>query len=450
MDVKNLNNFILVEKKSLIVKDFSENLLEGFPHLETGERIIKYLNYIDCSLPTQKVNANDAVYSIVSIETKVDIEEYYLINIVEDKECCNLKATTAFSNEFLDDYLDEYDVYDSYNDRINVFAQSLVKMINGAKSILIMGHRYPDLDSFASSLGIYWFTKFIDSQKQCHVVLDESTSSISVLYDKVIEDSIFKDAIIDEDKAMELVNEDTLLIVVDVDNSDIVASKKVFNMCSDIVVLDHHRKSSNSINATVKMHVAYASSTSELVTKIIKTLCSEKDISSFLAEALLAGITIDTKNFAFQTTFETFETAAFLKQVGVNSKRVRQLLQSKLVDYRTKAKIVNSVNIYNQNVAISVVNLKSETNPKLIIAMVADELLNLVGVEVSFVIAQVDKDVFVSARSLGLNVAKIMAAFGGGGHLTVAASIIQDTTASVVKKQILDMLQKKKLQNLSF
>ncbi len=447
MDIKNLNNFILVEKKSLIIKDFSDNLLEGFPHLEIGERIIKYLNYIDCSLQTQKVVANDTVFSLACIETKVDIEDYYLINIVEDKECSKVKATTTYGSEFLDDYLDEYDVYDSYNDRINVFAQSLVKMINGAKNILIMGHRYPDLDSFASSLGIYWFTKFIDSHKECHIVLDESTSSISVLYDKVMEESTFKESIIDENLAMTLVNEDTLLIVVDVDNSDIVASKKVFDMCGDIVVLDHHRKSSNSINATVKMHVAYASSTSELVTKIIKTLCSEKDISSFLAEALLAGITIDTKNFAFQTTFETFETAGFLKQIGVNSKRVRQLLQSKLVDYRTKAKIVNSVNIYIENIAISVVNLKNETNPKLIIAMVADELLNLVGVEVSFVIAQVDKDVFISARSLGLNVAKIMATFGGGGHLTVAAAIIQDTTASVVKQQILDMLQDKKTQN---
>ncbi len=449
MDVKNLNDFILVEKKSQLIRDFSENLLEVFPHLEAGERIIKYLNYIDCSLPTQKVAANDTVYNLVSVETKVDTEEYYLINIVEDRDCYKGKVTTAYENEFLDDYLDEYDVYDSYNDRINVFAQSLVKMINGAKNIIIMGHRYPDLDSFASSLGIYWFVKFIDSHKECHIVLDESTSSISALYDKVIIENDFKEAVIDEETGVSLVNEDTLLIVVDVDNSDIVASTKVFKMCNEIVVLDHHRKSSNSINATVKMHVAYASSTSELVTKIIKTLCNTNDISSFLAEALLAGITIDTKSFAFQTTFETFETAGYLKQVGVNSKRVRQLLQSKLVDYRTKAKIVNSVNIYNDNIAISVVNLKNETNPKLIIAMVADELLNLVGVEVSFVIAQVDKDVFVSARSLGLNVAKIMAVFGGGGHLTVAAAIIQNSSTSTVKHQILDMLGKKKLQNLS-
>ncbi len=450
MDVKNLDDFILVEKKSQLIKDFSENLLETFPHLETGERIIKYLNYIDCSLPTQKVVANEAVYNLVSIETKVDTEEYYLINIIEDKECSKAKGnTTTFENEFLDDYLDEYDVYDSYNDRISVFAQTLVKMINGAKKIIIMGHRYPDLDSFASSLGIYWFVKFIDSHKPCHIVLDESTSSISALYDKVILENGFSEAVIDEEQGMSFVDDDTLLIVVDVDNSDIVASTKVFSLCKEIVVLDHHRKSSNSINATVKMHVAYASSTSELVTKIIKTLCSSTDISSFLAEALLAGITIDTKSFAFQTTFETFETAGFLKQVGVNSKRVRQLLQSKLVDYRTKAKIVNSVNIYNENIAISVVNLRNETNPKLIIAMVADELLNLVGVEVSFVIAQVDKDVFVSARSLGLNVAKIMAVFGGGGHLTVAAAIIQNSSTSAVKQQILDMLQKKKLQNLS-
>ncbi len=439
MDVKNLDDFILVDKKSLLIKSFSENLLEVFPHLEVGDRIIKYLNYIDCSLPSQRISANNTIYNITSIETKWDLEEYYLIHLVEEKEFDKVKSVSNV-NDFLDDYLDEYDVYDSYNDRVNVFAQSLVKLINNAGNILIMGHRYPDLDSFASSLGIFWFAKFIDSQKNCHIVLDESTSSISALYEKVLTEYAFKDAIVDEEVGLTLVNEDTLLIVVDVDNSEIVASTKVFNKCRDIVVLDHHRKSSNSINATVKMHVAYASSTSELVTKIIKTLCSAHDISSFLAEALLAGITIDTKSFAFQTTFETFETAGFLKQVGVNSKRVRQLLQSKLVDYRTKAKIVNSVNIYKENIAISVVNLKSETNPKLIISMVADELLNLVGVEVSFVIAQVGTDVFVSARSLGLNVAKIMSVFGGGGHLTVAAAIVKDSTTSEVKTQILDML----------
>ncbi len=442
MNIKNLDDFILVEKKGLLIKDFSENLLESFPNLETDERIIKYLNYIDCNIPTQRVTMEDTVYYLTSIEIKLDNEDYYLINVIEEKECDKNKSSDGFENEFLDDYLDECDVYDSYNDRISVFAQSLVKMINSADNIIVMGHRYPDLDSFASSLGMYWFVNFIDSQKKCKIVLDEATSSIIALYEKVMVEYSFKDSIIYEDEAIGDIGENTLLIVVDVDNADIVASKKVLEKCNQVVVLDHHRKSSNTIDSTVKMHVNYASSTSEIVTKIIKTVCTASEFSSFLAEALLAGITIDTKNFAFQTTFETFETAGFLKQVGVNSKRVRQLLQSKLVDYRTKVKIVNSVNIYDENVAISVVNLKHEKNPKLIIAMVADELLNLVGVEVSFVIAQVGKDVFVSARSLGLNVAKIMAVFNGGGHLTVAAAIIPNSTARVVKEEILALLNK--------
>lgn len=443
MDIKHLNDFILVDKKCLLITDFSKNLLETFPHIELGERIIKYLNYIDFTQVTQKATINNKSYFLTIVETKHDMTECYLINIIKNKDSEQEKDFIAYENEVLDDYLDEYDVYDSYNDRINVFTQSLVKQINNADNILIMGHKYPDLDSFASSLGIYWLVKFIDSKKKCNIVLDDATSSISVLYEKVLVEDEFKNAIVFEDYADALITEDTQLIVVDVDNTDIVASNRILSLCKSPVVLDHHRKSLNTIDAIVKMHVAYASSTSEIVTKIIKTMCTPNEFSSFLAEALLAGISIDTKNFAFQTTYETFETAAYLKQVGVNSKRVRQLLQSRLVEYRTKAKIANCLNIYNENTAISVVNLRNEKNPKLVIAMAADELLNLVGVEVSFVIAQVDKDVFVSARSLGLNVARIMAAFGGGGHLTVAAAIVKDSTTNFVKQEILNMLETK-------
>ncbi len=445
MNIKNLFNFIVVDKKSLNIVDFSENILEWLPHLEIGERILKYFNHIDYTQQSQRAVVNDKEYILTIIETinftGSDSEEVYLVNINEDKSMSSEKTLTSYESEYLDDYLDEYDVYDAYSERIIVFFNSLVKLINNAENIIIMGHRYPDLDSFASSLGIYWLVKFIDKQKQCNIALDESTSSISILYDKVMESEEYKYAILFEEDCVKAVNDDTLLIVVDVDNTDIVAVPSVFKLCKTVAVMDHHRKSSNNIEANLKLHLSYASSTSELVVKMIKNVCQSSDLNSFIAEALLAGITIDTKSFAFQTTYETFNTAAFLKQVGINSKRVRQLLQGKLVDYRTKAKIVNSVNIYNENTAISVVNLKMESNPKLIISMVADELLNLAGVEVAFVIAQVDKAVFVSARSLGMNVARIMSSLGGGGHLTVAATVVQDANANDIKKEILKMIR---------
>ncbi len=445
MKIKNLFNFIVVDKKSHSIVDFSENILEWLPHFEIGERIIKYFNNIDYTQQSQRAVVNEKEYILTIIDTKnyngTDCEEVYLINVTEDKNVFSEKTITSYESEYLDDYLDEYDVYDAYSERIIVFFNGLVKLINNAENVIIMGHRYPDLDSFASSLGIFWLVKFIDKFKQCNIALDESTSSISILYDKVMEEEEYKYAILFEEDCVKAVSDDTLLIVVDVDNTDIVAVPAVFKLCKTIAVMDHHRKSSNNIDANLKLHLSYASSTSELVVKMLRNICQSSDLNSFIAEALLAGITIDTKNFAFQTTYETFNTAAFLKQVGINSKRVRQLLQGKLVDYRTKAKIVNSVNIYNENTAISVVSLKMETNPKLIISMVADELLNLAGVEVAFVIAQVDKAVFVSARSLGMNVARIMSNLGGGGHLTVAATVVQDANANDVKKEILKMVR---------
>ncbi len=445
MKIKNLFNFIVVDKKSLLIVDFSENMLEWLPHLEVGERVLKYFNRIDYTQPSQRIVVNEKEYICTIVDTihytGIEGEEVYLINVCEDKSVSSEKTMTSYESEYLDDYLDEYDVYDAYNERINVYFNSLIKLINSASNVVIMGHRYPDLDSFASSLGIYWLVRFIDKQKPVNIALDEVTSSISILYDKVVLEDDFKYAVLFEEDCIKAMGEDTLLIVVDVDNTDIVAVPSVFQKSKTIAVMDHHRKSSNNIDSVLKLHLSYASSTSELVVKILKNVCQASDLNSFLAEALLAGITIDTKNFAFQTTYETFNTAAFLKQVGINSKRVRQLLQGKLVDYRTKAKIVNSVNVYNENTAISVVNLKIESNPKLIISMVADELLNLAGVEVAFVIAQVDKAVFVSARSLGMNVARIMTALGGGGHLTVAATVINDANANDVKKEILKMIR---------
>lgn len=441
MDIKKLNDLILVEKESMLIKEFSENLLEAFPKLELNEKIIKYLRHIDYNLLTQRISVDDKAYFITIVETEMENVPYYLFNVAEDLVLTEEKDVEVYDCELIEDYLDEYDVYESYDDRVAVFSQSFTKLMNNASNVLVMGHRYPDLDSFSSSIGIFWLSKFLTPNKKCHIVLDEVTSSISSLYEKVIVEPEYRDSIIIGNEALNMIDKDTLLVIVDVDNTDIISMAEVYKQITDVVVLDHHRGSKNKIDAILKMHIAYASSTAELVTKLIQTVCNVNDMNSFLAEALLAGITIDTKNFAFQTTYETFETAAFLKQVGVNSKRLRQLLQSKFVDYRTKAKIVNSVSIYSEDVAISVVNLKPNTNPKLIISMVADELLNLIGIEVAFVIAQVENDVFISARSLGVNVARIMGKFGGGGHLTVAAAVVNGAKAKEIKAEILRMIK---------
>ncbi len=444
MNITDLFCYVIVDKESLKVREFNENMLALFPHMEISEDIQTYFGEVDLSKGAHSQIIADKNYIVNVVSSTHTRGEYYFIYLIEE---VIQKTELRYESEYLDDYLDEYDVYDSYNDKVLAFLNTFGKHIENSSNIVIMGHKYPDLDSFASSLGMLWFILNTYDNKSCKILLDDVTSSISILYDKIVLEEQYKDYIVCE-KDLENENslnidDNTLLIIMDVDNPEIVASYSTYEKCKNVIVLDHHRTSKVSIdNALLKLHLTFASSTSEIVTKVIKTKYSAKEVNPFVAEALLAGITIDTKNFAFQTTFETFETASFLKQIGVNARRVRQLLQGKLIDYRTKAKIVNNVNIYNGHIAISVVNLKNEENPKLIISMVADELLNLVDVEMAFVIAQVGEDVFVSARSLGANVAKIMQHLGGGGHLTVAATIVKGTTATIVKNEILKLSNK--------
>ncbi len=442
MDIENLFSYIILDRENLLIKGFSKCALSIFPHMEVGDRVLKYCSKIDFSRPSQKVIIDGRNFNITINHPVNPNEEIYLINIIEENDTVDIKQdNSSYDLDPLEDAIDEFDSdRDGYSERVQIFSQSLINKINTAEKVLIMGHKYPDLDSFASGLGIYEFVKYIDIDKPCNIVLDDVTTSISTLYEKVIETEKYEGVVVFEDNKKAEPTENTLLIIVDVDNPHIVASPKVLEDCKNIVILDHHRKSKLSIDASLKLHLFYASSTSELVTKVLRTVCKVNDFTCFLAEALLAGIIIDTKSFAIQTTYETFEVAGFLKQVGVNSKRVRLLLQGKLVDYKIKAQIVNKSNIYDHNVAISVVSLKPEKNPKLIISMGADELLTLEGVEVAFVIAQVEGDVFVSARSLGSNVAKVMQQLGGGGHLTAAATIVKETSAKEVKEQIMHII----------
>ncbi|MFV0503288.1 MAG: DHH family phosphoesterase [Lachnospirales bacterium] len=328
--------------------------------------------------------------------------------------------------------------------KARVKAHILSELISSADNILIMGHKFPDLDCLGACVGVHRIVKSI-SNINCNIVLNNVTSAINILYDKLVATNEYKNVFIDSKEAIDIVDSKTLVIVCDAYRVSIVECPELLNISKNIVVFDHHRKASDYIQDEVLVyHDSTASSTAELITEMIMYIKNKVNLVDIEADALLAGITVDTKGFTFKTGSKTFEAAAYLKKNGADSHNVHILLQSDRATYAAKSNSVNKAEIYRDTFALSIVPNNVE-NPKLVVAQTADELLNIVGIKVSFVFCQLGGQIIISARSLGdYNVQTIMEKFGGGGHKTVAAAQItnmnMDDTIKAIKK-ILENLE---------
>lgn len=309
--------------------------------------------------------------------------------------------------------------------KARVKAFGLVELILSAPDVMIMGHRNPDLDALGSAAGIYAIVNFFG--KPCHIVLNRVTTSISPLYNRLIEDNKYKDAFIDCETALKSIKKKTLVIVLDTSRKNLCECSELVDKAKKLVVFDHHRKSKDYIEGyALTYHDPGASSTAELVTEMLMYMNKGIKLTKTEAEGLLAGITVDTKNYAFKTGVKTFEAAAFLKRSGADTIAVRRLFQSSFEDYIAKAEVVKNAKIFNDNMAISILKKKVE-NPVVLIAQAADEMLSIEGIEVSYVLCEVEGKVLISARSLGtVNVQKLMEKLGGGGHQTGAAAQLKD------------------------
>ncbi len=310
--------------------------------------------------------------------------------------------------------------------KARVKASGLVELILSSSDIMLMGHKNPDLDSLGSSAGVFAIANFYG--KPCRIVLNNVTSSISSLYSRLIEDSRYKSMFIDGETAMKSVKRRTLLIVLDTCRQAMCECSELVDKVKKVVVFDHHRMSRDHIeNYALTYHDPGASSTSELVTEMMMYINKGLKLTKTEAEGLLAGITVDTKNFAFKTGVKTFEAAAYLKRSGADTISVRRLFQSSIEDYMAKADVVKNAKIFNDNMALSILKIKVE-NPVVLIAQAADEMLGIEGIEVSYVMYADGDDVLISARSLGkVNVQKLMEKLGGGGHQTGAAAHLNNT-----------------------
>lgn len=319
-----------------------------------------------------------------------------------------------------------------------VIGHALKLLIEQAEKVVIMGHKNPDMDAFGAALGI---TRLIrNTNKETYIVVNNVTESLSEIYKQAKETELY--SFINSEKAQNLVDKNTLLIVLDTHRPSYTDCPELIGMTDKIVVIDHHRKDEESVeNPTLSYMESYASSTSELVAEILQYSDEKKNITRFEAEALLAGITVDTNNFAVKTGVRTFEAASWLRRAGADTAVVKKFLRTDIESFMLRSKCVADAEIINDGkIALSVMEGDSP-DCQILCAQAADQLLSIKGIIASFV-AGVNSfgQTVVSARSLGdINVQVIMEKMGGGGHLTTAAAQV-DTPPKEVLSQLREML----------
>lgn len=320
--------------------------------------------------------------------------------------------------------------------KTRIIANTLQEIIKNSGKVYIMGHRFGDLDSIGAATGLAGAVKLLG--KEAYIAVDYKKNLATHLID-MIRSILDEDIYISPSVAADNIESNDLLIIVDTHNKDFIESKNLYNNAKKIVVIDHHRKTVNFIdNAVIFHHEPYASSASEMVTELIQYFNFEHDAlpSSYYADALLAGIALDTKNFVMRTGVRTFEAAAFLRKLGADTVNVKLMFSNSIDAYRRKTQIVASAKIHNK-CAIAIADFKSD-DIRLTAPQAADELLGITDVDASFVIYKTGDVTNISARSLGaMNVQIIMELLGGGGHQTMAAAQINNVSTQEAYKLLL-------------
>ena len=321
--------------------------------------------------------------------------------------------------------------------KTRIIANSLLELVDNADKIFIMGHKYSDLDSVGSSVGLTCAIRNLG--KSAWAVCDYNTSLAKVLIDRFPHVDGEEPLFTEPADAMEELTDNSLLIICDTHNPLIIESKELYEKAKKIVVIDHHRKMVNYIdNAVIFHHEPYASSASEMVTELIQYFGEAGKLRAVQAECLLAGIMLDTKNFVMKTGVRTFEAAAVLRKMGADTITVKKMFSSSIDSYKRTTQIVAEAEIYRK-CAIAPCDFYAD-DLRIVAPQAADELLTIKNVDASFVLFKtMSNEISISARSMGnLNVQLIMEALGGGGHQTMAGAQLKDVTVN----EVLDTLKK--------
>ncbi len=325
--------------------------------------------------------------------------------------------------------------------RTRIMATALRKLIEQQENILIMGHKYADLDCLGASIGMA--SACMQMGKPVHIIIDRRANAAQDLLEKFMDNPRYKDVFVDKSVGLDMIEAHTLLIAVDTHRGSYLEAPEVYKNCKNVVVIDHHRKMADFIdNAIIFYHEHYASSASEMVTELLEYMQTE-DIALDEAEALFAGISLDTKNYTLRTGVRTFEAAAYLRQKGADPVAVRKYFRVSFEEYRYMLDIIAKSRLYNDHVAVAVWNSYKTGTAKTLAARAADELLNISGVDASFVLFADEEQVNISARSMGeMNVQVVLEELGGGGHHTMAGAQVRGKRVGDVEEELLGIIEK--------
>ncbi len=307
-----------------------------------------------------------------------------------------------------------------------VMANALAELIADSSRVFVMGHKFADLDAVGSAVAVCCIAR--KKGRLCRIVIDPVKNSSHLLIERMKNEPEYRNAFITPQDAMLQADGRSLLVVVDTNRPEQVEDQNLLDACNRVAVIDHHRRAASYIqNADLMFHEPYASSVCELMSEVLQETVETEDILRSEAEAMLAGIVLDTKNFTIRTGERTFDAAAFLRRAGADTTEVKKLLQNDMEHTVARYKILQSAQLYRGNIAVAVPQTPQD---RVVVAQAADELLNISGVEVSFVVTPTDDGgANISARSIGdMNAQMIMEKLGGGGNRSAAAAQLHDTT----------------------
>lgn len=323
--------------------------------------------------------------------------------------------------------------------KARIVSHALQELMQEAKNVMIMGHTNGDIDSMGASMGLYRLAKSLNVE--AYIVNNSTGISLENFMEAAKEEKEYQEVIINKAEALSKISAETLLIIVDTHKRSYVEVPELLEETGKIAIIDHHRKSPDFIEeAILTFHEVYASSACELVTEILEYAPKEIELTTIEAEALYAGIMMDTKNFTFKTGVRTFEAAAYLRKCGIDIIRVKKWFQSDLKTYTKISKIIDNAEIINDTIGISIYD-ENDKDANVICAKVADELLTISDITASFVIGKLGDKVCISGRSIGdINVQIILEKLGGGGHITLAGAQVEGLSIGEVKNLLIEKI----------
>lgn len=323
--------------------------------------------------------------------------------------------------------------------KARIVAHALEELIKESEQIMIMGHKNPDIDAIGSALGICRLAKSLD--KKANIVASTEGLALKELVQSLSEDEEYKDVIINKEVAENQITPDTLLVVVDTNKTDYVEMPELLDKTGKIAIIDHHRRSTDFIKDSIlTFHEVYASSAAELVTEVLQYTEVQPKLTTLEAEALYAGIMMDTKNFTFKTGVRTFEAAAYLRRYGIDIIKVKKWFQTDLETYKKIMNIIDRTEVVKDIIGISTY-VSEDKDAGIVCAKAADELLTIGNITTSFVLGTTETGISISGRSVGeINVQLILEKMGGGGHSTVAGAQVQGKSIDEVKQELIQRI----------